>query len=55
MSNPRAVLSYDTGKLVGTIVSSYDYEGVCADESGNVFYVGPDSSVFEYAHGATSG
>ncbi len=38
VSNPRAVLSYDTGKLVGTIVSSYDYEGVCADESGNVFY-----------------
>jgi hypothetical protein len=53
VSNPRAVLSYSTGKIVGTIVSSYDYEGVCSDKSGNVFYVGPDSSVFEYAHGAT--
>ena len=51
-SYPTAVLSYTTGKLVGTIDAGY--EGVCSDSAGNVFFVGPSSSVVEYSHGGTT-
>jgi hypothetical protein len=51
-SYPTAVLSYTTGKLVGTIDAGY--EGVCSDSSGNVFFVGSNSSVVEYRHGGTT-
>ncbi len=51
-SEPTAVLSYNTGKLVGTIAAGYD--GVCSDAAGNVFFVGPNSSVVEYSHGGTT-
>lgn len=51
-SGPTAVLSYSTGKLVGTIAAGY--EGVCSDRSGNVFFVGANNAVVEYSHGGTT-
>ena len=43
------VLTYPTGKLVGTI--NQGGNGACSDSSGNVYLVG--NSVSEYSHGAT--
>jgi hypothetical protein len=48
-SDPPAVLSYNTGKLVGTVDAGG--EGVCSDTAGDVFFVG--SGVVEYSHGGT--
>jgi len=49
-SNPTAVLSYTTGKIVGTIDTGGD--GVCSDALGNVFFVSSDA-ITEYGHGGT--
>jgi hypothetical protein len=51
--NEVFVLSYSTGKLVGTIAGlSQPSDSLCADRLGNVF-VGDGDRIVEYAHGGT--
>jgi hypothetical protein len=51
-NSPTAVISYATGKLVGTIDGGA--LGACSDSAGNVFFVHADASVTEYNHGGTT-
>jgi hypothetical protein len=51
--NEVFVLSYGSGKLVGTLSGFSAVGGLCADGNGDV-YVTDGDSVLEYAHGGTS-
>lgn len=49
------VISYATGKLVGTITGVDEAQGVCSDSNGNVFVTAYETeNVIEYAHGGTT-
>src|SRR5579875_97950 len=50
--NEVFVLSYQTGKLVGTIAGLSQPMGVCSDREGDV-YVTDGDQILEYAHGGT--
>jgi len=49
------VYSYSDGTLVGTLTGFVNPQGLCTDESGNVFITDEDGyDIVEYAHGGTS-